>query len=102
MRRRPILFSLTGMHESGLRMLREAGELRMASALDPATLRREVVGADALIIRTGGVVDAALPDVGRGLKVGGRHGVGDGQIDGDAAAARGVPGGDTPGSHTTA
>ncbi len=48
MERRPILFSLTGMHESGLRMLREAGELRMASALDPATLQREVVGADAL------------------------------------------------------
>ena len=27
----------------------------------PATLQREVVGADALIIRTGGVVDAAAP-----------------------------------------
>src|SRR5689334_26610 len=43
MERRPIIFSLTGMHESGLRMLRQAGELRMASALDPATLQREVV-----------------------------------------------------------
>ena len=31
----------------------------MASALDPETLRREVVGADGLIIRTGGVIDAA-------------------------------------------
>jgi phosphoglycerate dehydrogenase-like enzyme len=100
MGRRPILFSLTGMHESGLRMLREAGELRMASALDPATLRREVVGADALIIRTGGVVDAALLDVERGLKVVGRHGVGYDQIDVDAATARGVQVVYTPGANT--
>ena len=73
MERRPIIFSLTGMHDSGLRLLREAGELRMASALDPATLQREVVGADALIIRTGGVIDAALLDRGKDLKVVGRH-----------------------------
>src|SRR5262249_34859041 len=83
-------FSLTGMHESGLRLLREAGELRMASALDPATLQREVAGADALIIRTGGVIDAALLDRGRDLKVVGRHGVGYDQIDIEAATARGV------------
>ncbi len=100
MERRPTLFSLTGMHDSGLRMLREAGTLRMASALDPATLRREVVGADALIIRTGGVVDAALLDAGRGLKVVGRHGVGYDQIDVEAATARGVQVVYTPGANT--
>ena len=100
MARRPILFSLTGMHDSGLRMLREAGELRMASALDPATLRREVAGADALIIRTGGVIDAALLDAGRGLKVVGRHGVGYDQIDVEAATARGVQVVYTPGANT--
>ena len=64
MKHRPIILSLTTMHESGLRILQEATELRMASALDPATLQREVVGADGLIIRTGGVVDAALLDRG--------------------------------------
>ena len=69
MKRRPNIFSLTGMHESGLQLLREAGDLRMASALDPATLQREVVGADALIIRTGGVIDAALLDRGKDLLV---------------------------------
>jgi D-3-phosphoglycerate dehydrogenase / 2-oxoglutarate reductase len=100
MARGPILFSLTNMHESGLSLLREAGELRMASALDPATLRREVVGADALIIRTGGVIDAALLDVGRTLKVVGRHGVGYDQIDVDAATARGVQVVYTPGANT--
>ena len=88
------------MHESGLRMLREAGELRMASALDPSTLQREVVGADALVIRTGGVVDAALLDAGKGLKVVGRHGVGYDQIDIDAATARGVQVVYTPGANT--
>ena len=38
MNHRPIFLSLTTMHEAGLRILREATELRMASALDPATL----------------------------------------------------------------
>jgi D-3-phosphoglycerate dehydrogenase len=100
MERRPIIFSLTGMHQSGLRMLREAGELKMASALDPATLQREVVGADALVIRTAGVIDAALLDAGRGLKVVGRHGVGYDQIDIEAATTRGVQVVYTPGANT--
>jgi D-3-phosphoglycerate dehydrogenase len=100
MERRPVIFSLTGMHESGLQILHESGELRMASALDPATLQREVVGADALIIRTGGVVDAALLDRGRDLKVVGRHGVGYDQIDVDAATARGIQVVYTPGANT--
>ena len=72
----------------------------MASALDPATLQREVVGADALIIRTGGVVDAALLDRGDKLKVVGRHGVGYDQIDVDAATARGIQVVYTPGANT--
>ena len=100
MNRRPNIFSLTGMHESGLQLLREAGELRMASALDAATLQREVVGADALIIRTGGVIDAALLDRGKDLLVVGRHGVGYDQIDVDAATARGIQVVYTPGANT--
>jgi len=100
MEHRPIILSLTTMHESGLRLLREATDLRMASALDPATLQREVVGADALIIRTGGVVDAALLDRGKNLRVVGRHGVGYDQIDVDAATARGIQVVYTPGANT--
>lgn len=100
MERRPIIYSLTGMMDSGLKMLRQAGELRMASALDPATLQREVVGADALVIRTAGVIDAALLDAGRRLRVVGRHGVGYDQIDVDAATARGVQVVYTPGANT--
>ena len=100
MERRPIIFSLTGMHESGLRMLREAGELRMASALDPATCNARSSGPTRLIIRTGGVIDAALLDAGKGLKVVGRHGVGYDQIDVEAATARGVQVVYTPGANT--
>lgn len=83
-----------------MRLLREAGEVRMASATDPETLRREVVGADALIIRTGGVVDAALLDCGDRLAVVGRHGVGYDQIDVDAATERGIQVLYTPGANT--
>ncbi len=64
----------------------------MASGTDPETLRREVVGADGLIIRTGGTVDAALLDCGKDLKVVGRHGVGYDAIDVDAATGAGHPG----------
>jgi D-3-phosphoglycerate dehydrogenase / 2-oxoglutarate reductase len=97
---RPILLSLTTMHQDGLQILREATELRMATALDPVTLQREVLGAKALIIRTGGVVDAALLDKGQDLKVVGRHGVGYDQIDVDAATARGIQVVYTPGANT--
>jgi D-3-phosphoglycerate dehydrogenase / 2-oxoglutarate reductase len=100
MKHRPIILSLTGMHESGLSILREATELRMASSLDPAILKREVVDADGLIIRTGGVIDAALLDRGNRLRVVGRHGVGYDQIDVDAATARGIQVVYTPGANT--
>jgi D-3-phosphoglycerate dehydrogenase / 2-oxoglutarate reductase len=100
MKRRPNIISLTGMHEEGLQLLRDAGDLRRATALDPATLRREVVGADALVIRTAGVIDAALLDCGKDLRVVGRHGVGYDQIDIEAATARGIQVVYTPGANT--
>ena len=99
--RRPTILSLTPMHDAGMRLLREAGDLRLASATDPATLRREIVGADALIIRTGGFVDGPLLDAGGpGLKVVGRHGVGYDAIDVAAATERGVQVVYTPGANT--
>ncbi len=100
MDQRPIILSMTTMFDAGMDMLRAAGEVRMASSLEPATLRREIVDADALVIRTGGVVDAALLDAGRKLKVVGRHGVGYDQIDIDAATERGIQVIYTPGANT--
>jgi D-3-phosphoglycerate dehydrogenase len=100
MSRRPIILSLTTMHESGMSLLHDAAEVRMASAVDPETLQREIDGADALIIRTGGEVDAALMDCDRNLKVVGRHGVGFDQIDIEAATERGIQVLYTPGANT--
>jgi D-3-phosphoglycerate dehydrogenase len=97
---RPIILSLTAMQESGLRRLREAGELRMATTLDPATLRREIADADALVIRTAGTIDAALMDCAPKLRVIGRHGVGYDQIDVPAATERGIQVVYTPGANT--
>jgi phosphoglycerate dehydrogenase-like enzyme len=97
---RPLIVLVHPMHESGMRMLREAGPLRLAAGSDPETLRREVAGASALVIRTGGVIDAALLDHGRSLKVIGRHGVGYDQIDVRAATARGIQVVYTPGANT--
>ena len=97
---RPLILLIHKMHESGMRMLREAGELRMASDSRPATLQAEVVGAEALVIRTGGVIDAPLLDQGKRLKVIGRHGVGYDQIDIEAATARGIQVVYTPGANT--
>ncbi len=100
MAQRPVILSLTKMHESGMRLLHESAELRMASGIDPETLQREIVGADGLIIRTGGVIDAALLDRGDRLKVVGRHGVGYDQIDIEAATERGIQVVYTPGANT--
>lgn len=97
---RPIILMMTSMHEAGMKLLRDAGEVRMASALDPAVLQREIADADALILRTAGCVDAALLDAAPRLKVVGRHGVGYDHVDIDAATARGVLVVTTPGANT--
>lgn len=99
---RPFILSLTTMHESGMRILHEAGEVRMASALDARTLQREIPGADALVIRTAGEIDAALLDCAPHLRVIGRHGVGYDQVDVPAATARGIQVVYTPGANTEA
>jgi len=96
----PLILLVHKMHESGIGMLRQAGHLRLASGSDPATLHREVIGAEALVIRTGGVIDASLLDKGKDLKVIGRHGVGYDQIDVEAATQRGIQVVYTPGANT--
>ncbi len=99
---KPVILSLTKMHESGMSMLGNAGELRMASALDPDTLRKEVVDCDALVIRTQGVIDGELLERANRLRVVGRHGVGFDQIDLAAATERGVLVVNTPGANSQA
>lgn len=99
-RARPIILMMTKMHEAGMSLLREVGEVRMASSLEPSVLRREIADADALILRTAGQVDAALLDAAPRLRVVGRHGVGYDHVDVPAATARGVQVVYTPGANT--
>jgi phosphoglycerate dehydrogenase-like enzyme len=99
---RPIILSLTSMDESGMRLLREAGDLRMASSLEPSLLNREIADADALVIRTAGDINAELMDHAPRLRVIGRHGVGYDQVDVPAATARGIQVVYTPGANTEA
>lgn len=99
MSERPTVLMLTKMHESGMAILREAVDLRTASALDPATLTREAADVDGIIIRTQGEVDARLLDAAKRLKVVGRHGVGYDHIDIQAATERGVLVVTTPGAN---
>lgn len=100
MTNRPIILSLTTMREEGMSKLRAGGELRMASSLEPSVLHKEIVDADALVIRTAGVIDAALMDCGQKLRVIGRHGVGYDQVDVPAATERGIQVVYTPGANT--
>ena len=102
MPRKPIILSLTTMHESGMNCLHEAGEVRMASSLKPETLHKEIADADALVVRTAGDINAALMDHAPKLRVIGRHGVGYDQVDVPAATARGIQVVYTPGANTEA
>src|SRR5262245_58922577 len=99
---RPIVLMMTSMHESGMQLLRDFGTVRMAPALDPQTLRREVRDVDAIVIRTQGDIDPPLLDCAGRLKVIGRHGVGFYQIDIEAATERGILVLNTPGANTEA
>jgi D-3-phosphoglycerate dehydrogenase len=102
MPRKPIILSLTTMHDSGMSRLRDAGEVRMASSLLPKVLHQEIADADALVIRTAGEINAALMDHAPNLRVIGRHGVGYDQVDVPAATERGIQVVYTPGANTEA
>lgn len=97
---KPKILSITKMHEAGLGLLREGGNLIMSSGWDDDTLRREIAGVDALVIRTQGKITAAVMDAaGPSLKVIGRHGVGFDHVDIPAATERGIQVVYTPGAN---
>lgn len=97
---RPIVLMLTGMDESGMRLVKETAEIRMVDPKDRAAVEAAVVDADAIITRTAGAIDAALLALGTRLKVVGRHGVGFDHIDVPAATAQGIQVVYTPGANT--
>ena len=97
---RPIILTLTPMDEVGMSLLRDGGNLRMATSVKPEVMHREIADADAMVIRTAGVIDAALMDHAPYLRVIGRHGVGYDQVDVAAATERGIQVVYTPGANT--
>lgn len=84
------------IHEAGLRVLQEAGSVRMATGADEATLVRELAEIDGLVIRTKGRITRSLLAQTPRLKVVGRHGVGVDNIDLAAATEFGVQVVNTP------
>jgi len=78
------------IHEAGLRLLREQGEVILAPALDEAALLPLIAGADALLVRNRGAVSRRLIEAAPRLRVIGRHGVGLETIDLQAASERGI------------
>ncbi|QDV32756.1 hydroxyacid dehydrogenase [Tautonia plasticadhaerens] len=100
---RPRIFMMTTMHEDGMRLLHEAGEVVMTPSLDRAVLLEGVAGADAIVTRTYGTIDAELLDAaGPRLRVVGRHGVGVDHVDVPAATERGILVVSTPGANKEA
>jgi len=97
---RPIILMLSTMAESGMRLLNEAADVRMAEPTDFKALEKAIQEVDGLIIRTAGKIDGPILDWAKRLKVVGRHGVGFDHIDISAATERGVQVVYTPGANT--
>lgn len=84
------------IHEAGLQVLRDAGEVVTASGLDEDTLIAEIGDIDGMVLRARGRITRRVLENAPRLKVVGRHGVGVDNIDLDAATAFGVQVVNTP------
>lgn len=76
--------------DDGVERLRAAGQVDIATGLDPAELRARIAGYDALVVRSETKVTADLLAAATRLRVVGRAGVGVDNIDLDAATEHGV------------
>ena len=89
--KKKILF-IQRVHECGyaLAAARDDIEIDIYQGRDPAEIKRRIVDADAIVVRTA-VIDRAVIDAGRGLAIISRHGVGYDAVDIEAAAQRSIP-----------
>jgi D-3-phosphoglycerate dehydrogenase / 2-oxoglutarate reductase len=78
------------IHEAGLKVLQEAGEVRMASGTDEDTLIAEIGDIDGAVVRAQGALTRRVMENAPKLKVAGRHGVGVDNIDVAAATELGI------------
>ena len=88
---RTVLF-IGRVHECGqaLAERREDVDIDVCEGRDPAEIKRRIVNADAIVVRTA-VVDRPVIDAGRRLAIVSRHGVGFDAVDIAAAAERSIP-----------
>ena len=76
--------------DDGVVRLRAAGEVDVATGLDPAALRERIADYDALVVRSETKVTADLLEAATRLRVVGRAGVGVDNIDLEAATRHGI------------
>lgn len=84
------VFIFEPLHEKALALLENRCRVTRASAYDESTVIKEIPGAEAIIIRALGRVNAAVMDAAGQPKVIARQGVGVDHIDLEAARARGI------------
>ena len=89
--KKKILF-IQRVHECGhaLAAARDDIEIDIYQGRDPAEIKRRIVDADAIVVRTA-VIDRWVIGAGRGLAIISRHGVGYDAVDIGAAAERSIP-----------
>lgn len=93
----PLIFSTHALHPRATEMLAAAGELRVATALDAATLASEAQNAEIVIVRA--PLPPALFDGAPRLRAAIRHGAGLDMIPVEAATAAGVLVANVPGAN---
>ena len=86
-----ILF-LQRVHACGHALAADRGDvdIDIYEGRDPGEIRRRIVDADAIVVRTA-VIDRSVIDAGRRLAIISRHGVGYDAVDIEAAAERSIP-----------
>ena len=89
--KKKILF-IQRVHVCGqaLAATRDDIEIDIYQGRDPAEIKRRIVDADAIVVRTA-VIDRAVIDAGKRLAIISRHGVGYDAVDIEAAAQRSIP-----------
>ena len=88
------------MHEAGISLLKQHGEVIIAPAVDEATLLPLVKDVDAIVVRANGKATRTIMEAAPRLKVIGRHGVGLETIEVPAATERGIWVVNTPEANT--
>jgi D-3-phosphoglycerate dehydrogenase len=78
------------IHDEGIKMLKQIGEVDVKTELTPDQLLDEIKGYDVLVVRSATKVTKEVIDSGKNLKIIARAGVGLDTIDVQAANARGI------------